>query len=47
MDNFRKDLKKVLGSQGEIKKSSKKNENKRYFNLKRVYPDEVEQQHLD
>jgi hypothetical protein len=40
MDLFRKDLKKVLNTQGDLKKSGKRNDNKRYFNIKNVYPDE-------
>jgi hypothetical protein len=40
VENFRRDLKKILNSQSELKKTSKKNDNKRYFNLKKIYPDE-------
>ena len=39
MDSFKKDLKHILHSQGETKKS-KKNDQKRYFNLKSIYPEE-------
>ena len=42
IDLFRKELKKELNSPGESKKTGKKTDNKRYFNLKNVYPDEEE-----